>query len=269
MQQPLKFTWPIFLMLTLTTMALAQQPFRLADREVKPLLERLEDRTDHFRDALSKGLKKSRINYGSGEESLPQYVEDLRVSARRLKDRFDGKRSVAADVEEVLRRAVYIDRFMHRHPVVTGADREWTEVRQQLETLGRAWNVRWDEDGPENRPSRLNDQEVVSLVETIKRNSAQLRDDADKSLKGSRGVDNQTRKNISDTLGDLAKSADRLRSRVSDAKEAPRQVDELLRLGATIDRFIDERRISGRVQSDWSVIRAYLTQLARTYNVRW
>lgn len=57
MQQPLKFTWPIFLMLTLTTMALAQQPFRLADREVKPLLERLEDRTDHFRDALSKGLK--------------------------------------------------------------------------------------------------------------------------------------------------------------------------------------------------------------------
>jgi hypothetical protein len=270
MHQLLKFTCLTICCLTLTALiSAAQEPFRLADREVKPLLERLEDRVGNFREAINKGLKKSRINYGSGEESLPQYVEDLKISARRLKDRFDGKRSVAADVEEVLRRSIYIDRFMQRHPVVTGADREWTEVRQQLETLGRAWHVRWDEDGPENRPSRLNDQEVITLVESIRRNTAQLREDADKALKNNRSVDSQIRKNISNSLSDLSRSADKLRNRVSDSREAPRQVDELLRLGATIDSFIDQRRLSGRVQSDWSVLRAYLTQLARTYNVRW
>jgi hypothetical protein len=270
MQQLSRLTLLISVLLTILTLSVpAEQPFRLTDKEVRPLLERLEDRVGNFREAITKGLRKTRIEYGSGEDSVPQYVEDLKVSSRRLKDRFDGKRSVAADVEEVLRRAVYIDRFMQRHPVVTGADREWTEVRQQLETLGRAWNVRWDEYGPENRPFRLNDPEVISLVESIKRNSEQLRSDADKALKNNRSVDSQTRKNISNSLSDLTRSADRLRNRVRENDEAARLVDELLRQGATIDRFFDQQRLGGRVQSDWSIIRAYLNQLARSYGVRW
>lgn len=267
MHKLLTLTLFSFLLIPLTVPA--QQPWRLTDKEADALFDRLGNRTDKFHDALSKGLKKTSLDKGRGDDSALQYAEDLKVSARRLRDRFDGKRSVAADVEEVLRRSLYLDDFMQQHPVVTGADREWAEVRQQLDLLGRAWNVRWHESGPDNRPSRLNDAEVLPLAEGIKRNAEQLRYDTDKALKNNRTIDKQVRKNVSDTLRDLARSADRLKNRIRDSQDAARQVDELLRLGATVDRFFGQYRLGGRVQGDWGIIRNYLNQVARTYNVRW
>lgn len=258
----------ILSLLVLALTASAQQAYRLVDKEVKPLLERLDERTKKFHDVMTKGLKNSRIEYGQGEESILQSVEDLKVSTRRLKDGFDGNRSVSADVEEVLRRALYIDNFMRRHPAVTGADREWTELRQDLETLAKSWDVKWEVLGPENRPHRLNDQEVASLVESIKRNAEQTRKDAGDALKNNKNVDSQVRKNVDESFKDLINAANQLKGKVGDSKQAPPLVEQVLRQGQTINRFIDQYETSEKAKSDWSTVRGSLQELARAYQAR-
>lgn len=263
----LKYSVALLSLSFLSLTASAQGPYRLADKEIKPLLERIDDNAHKFSDTMSKGLKNNRIQYEQGEESILQYVEDLKVSTKRLREGFDGKRSVNADVEEVLRRAMYIDKFMRRHPAVTGADREWTDLKQQLDILAKSWDVRWEDFGPENRPHRLNDQEVASLVESIKRNTEQVRKDAEDALKKNKGVDSQTRKNVDESFKGLIDASNQLKGKVNNNKEAAPLVEQVLRQGTTIDRFMNQYDTSDKAKNDWSRVHSDLEQLAKAYQV--
>src|SRR5437867_2529346 len=144
-------------LLGLAGTALPQQPHRLSDSEMKKLLERIEKESEQFRDSLKKGLQNSRIDLGRGDETIYQFVEDFEVSTKRLKDRFNGKRSAVANVKDVLQRAADVDRFMVNHPLVTRADGQWASLRRDLDALAMTYNVSWQWDGPVSRPKRLSD----------------------------------------------------------------------------------------------------------------
>jgi hypothetical protein len=232
------------------------------------LLQRIEKGAERYRNAMRNGLRNSRINLGQGEENIHQYVEDLQVSAKRLRERYDGQRSISADVEEVLRRAAYVDRFMQRHPLVTRADREWTALRQELDRLAQAYNVAWLAPGEVSRPMRLNDRELRALLERIKRGSDQFRNSLNKALKNDRTIDRQSRDNINQTLKDFSGAVERAKNKTNDQAFVS-QAEELLRWASTIDRFMSTHRLGGPAQSDWASVRGGLDELARAYNLAW
>lgn len=250
----------------LAGIASAQQPYRLSDNEMKKLLERSEKESEQFRDALKKGLKNTRIDIGRGDDNIHQFVEDFEVSTKRLKDRFNGQRSVAADVEEVLRRAGYVDRFMQRHPLLTRADGQWTTLRRDLDALAVAYNVSWQWDGPSERPTRISDNQAKSLLDSIKSNANRYRESMKSALKNNREVDRQARDNINKTLDDFAKAADRLRDHFGD-KSFNRDLEGVLRWAATIDSFMQRHRLPEQVQWNWTSLNNNLKQVARAYNV--
>ncbi|MGH9838834.1 MAG: hypothetical protein ACREEM_08630 [Blastocatellia bacterium] len=245
----------------------AQEPSRLPDKKVKPMLSRLSDSVNKYRDSLNNGLKKSSINKGSGEENILQYAEDLKVSANRLKDGYDGNRSVSADVEEVFRRAWPLDKFMRENPVVTNADNEWAAVKQNLEALAQAYNVTWRDLTTDAKPSRMTDAEVASALDRIRFDSENCRKNLEKALKNDRTIDRQTRENILKTMKDFANEANRLKGRVGDDDAGAPRVKELLRWGATIDRFMAQYSPDDQVKRDWAGIRRNLTELAKAYKV--
>ncbi len=250
----------------LAGMASAQQPYRLSDNEMKKLLERIEKESEQFRDALKKGLKNSRLDIGRGEENIHQFVEDFEVSTKRLKDRFNGQRSVAADVEEVLRRAAYVDRFMQRHPLVTRADRQWATLRRDLDALAIAYNVSWQWERPSERPTRLSDTQIKSLLDSLKGGANRYRESMKKALKNNREVDRQARDNINKTLDDFAKATDRLRDHFG-AKSFNRDLEEVRRWAATIDSFMQRHRLPEQVQWNWTSLHNNLQEVARAYNI--
>jgi len=245
---------------------LAQQPYRLSDNEMKKLLEGIEKESEQFREALKKGLKNSRLDLGRGDDNIYQFVEDFEVSTKRLKDRFNNKRSVAADVEEVLRRAGYVDRFMQRHPLVTRAEGQWASLRRDLDALAIAYNVSWQWEGPAERPSRLSDNQVKSLLDSIEGGARRYRESMKKALKNNRELDRQARDNINKTLDDFAKATDRLQDHFGD-KSFPRDLEEVLRWAATIDIFMQRHRLPEQVQWNWKSLNSNLQQVARAYNV--
>lgn len=132
----------IFVWVGIETLAKGQDaPYRLSDKEVKRLLDRLEKDSDKFRKSVDKILDKSRLDGTNREDDINKFVKDFEDEVDRLKDRFEDHKTVSADVEAVLRRAVLIDRFMQRYRVSAEMQGDWAAVKADLDELARAYSV--------------------------------------------------------------------------------------------------------------------------------
>ncbi|HLN97514.1 MAG TPA: YMGG-like glycine zipper-containing protein [Pyrinomonadaceae bacterium] len=121
--------------------ALAQtQTYRGTTRSVRQLIQRIENRTDVFRNTLN-AQNQSRIYQTTNINSL---VADLDTAVTQLREHFDQRRSTAADAQEVLNRAALIDRFMTDQNIRTTATlRSWTNLRADLNQLASAYRLSW------------------------------------------------------------------------------------------------------------------------------
>jgi hypothetical protein len=122
--------------------AQAQQPYRVSDRQISDLLRRLERNSERFRRSLDASLDRSRRDGTQAEDEINAFVRDFDNAVEQLRDRFNGRRSVAGDVETVLQKAVFIDNFVGS-PAAAGARNDWSLVKTDLDALATAYGVRW------------------------------------------------------------------------------------------------------------------------------
>lgn len=114
------------------------------DSQLTNLLTRIEQRTDTFKQQVGRGLDNSVYNGTNREDSITVYVSEFENATDRLKRRFDQRQSTAADVNEVLTRAAYIDQFMGRNRLPWAARSQWTSLRTDLNTLATYYRVSWN-----------------------------------------------------------------------------------------------------------------------------
>jgi len=119
---------------------------RMNDRQVDNVLRRVEASADRFRSSFSMALDRSRWNGTNTEDQLNTYVQNFEGATDALRSRFNSRTSVAADVENVLRQATYIDDFMQRQTLSMRAENSWTTLRGDLNQLASAYNVAWNWD---------------------------------------------------------------------------------------------------------------------------
>ena len=121
-------------------------PYRLSDKEVERILHRIEDQSGKFRNSLDSALDRSRLNNTNQEDNINAFVKEFDQEVKRLHDRFDDHKSVAADVQSVLDRAARIDNFMTRRGLTRRAQKaqnEWSALRANLDQLADAYGVSW------------------------------------------------------------------------------------------------------------------------------
>ena len=131
----------VFALASLGLTVQAQRPYRLNDQQVQQIIRRIENRTDVFRSSLDAALDRSRMDGTNREENINRFVREYEHATNRLRDRFNERRSVAADVEEVLDRAMNIDNFMRSRRLGVRAERDWANLRMDLNELAQAYNV--------------------------------------------------------------------------------------------------------------------------------
>ncbi|HEY7543685.1 MAG TPA: hypothetical protein VID27_02325 [Blastocatellia bacterium] len=124
---------------------LSNPPRRINYEEVKLVVARIEKGSDSFRGSIKRALEKSRFDDTSAEDRINGYIREFEAATDRLKSRFDDDQSAAASVEEVLSRAVMIDRFMQDYGdrLTVEANRDWEYLRGNLSELAQAYRVRW------------------------------------------------------------------------------------------------------------------------------
>jgi chromatin segregation and condensation protein Rec8/ScpA/Scc1 (kleisin family) len=119
------------------------------------------------------------------------------------------------------------------------------------------------------RPYRLSEGDLKQLISRLEQHSDQFRKSLDSSLDRSRLDGSRAEDRINDFVKAFEEATDRLKDRFDDNQSASATVQEVLDRAASIDRFMVNHHLSGRVSEDWMRVRADLDELASTYSVAW
>lgn len=274
------FVFSLAAVMTFVSSAAAQvsgQPYRISDREVARLLDRIKSKTGTFRQSLKKALNKSRIDRTQREEDINAYVKAFEEETKHLDEHFDHHKSTVADVQSVLNRASRIDAFMIRHPLDTRVQGDWATLRADLELLGNAYNINWQWDGqwrtplPVELPYRISDQQVEETIHRIEGQSDVFRKSLDSALDQSRLDGTRREDDINSFVKEFYQETKRLHDHFDSHKSTASDVQTVLDRAAQIDQFMRRNRLQRDrdAQKEWLRLRANLDELARVYNVNW
>ncbi len=258
------------------------QPYRLTDKEVERILHRIENQATNFRRSLDAALDRSRLDDTNREDDINAFIKNFNEQTKRLHDRFDDRKAVAADVEAVLNSAASIDQFVHRQRLSERAQTDWTTLRASLDELAQAYNVTWRWEGlavvgpttvvtgtPVGLPYRLSDKEIERMLHRIEEQSGKFRNSLDSALDRSRLDETDREDNINAFIGEFDQEVKRLHDRFDERKSVASDVQSVLDRAARIDVFMRRRGLTEKAQNEWSALRANLDQLAAAYSVTW
>ena len=271
-------------MLCGATAAQAQRPYRISDRQVENALRRIETDADRFRASFANALDRSRFNGTSTEDQLNGYVQGFETATDTLRSRFNGRTAVAADVENVLRQAAFLNDFMMRNRLSAQASNDWTTLRADLDALARVYNVTWDwtqtgstvgygnnngYGGQTGVAYRVNDRQLDALIRRIENGTDRYRASMGNALDRSTYNGTRAEDNINQFVRDFETATDQLRSRFTSRNSAASDVENVLRQATYIDDFMTRNRLSMRAENDWTTLKGDLNQLASAYSVAW
>jgi hypothetical protein len=258
------------------------QPYRLSDKEVERILHRIENQANNFRRSLDAALDRSRLNSTNREDDINAFIKNFNEQTKRLHDRFDDHKSVAADVEAVLNSAASIDQFMRRQRLSERSQNDWSTLRASLDDLAEAYNVTWRWEGlavltpttvvtatPVGLPYRLSDKEVERILHRIEEQSGKFRSSLDSALDRSSLNDTDREDDINAFIREFDQQVRRLHDRFDEHKSVAADVQGVLDRAARINGFMRRRGLTERAQNEWSALRANLDQLAEAYSVAW
>ena len=118
------------------------QPYRLNDKDVERIIRRIELRSDQFRSSLDSALDKRGYD-GTRVDHVKTFIERFWKQVKRLRDQFNKRSSSTSDVRAVLNGAAPIDEFMTRNRLSSEAQNDWTKLRNKLDQLALAYDVKW------------------------------------------------------------------------------------------------------------------------------
>lgn len=135
----------VILLATGLTAHAQRRATRASDRQLEPILQRIETRTQTFRNSL--GAASNQSTQGTRrEENLTRWVGDFEEATARFRERFDNRQAAAADAQALIDRASPIDSFMRRRQLDARSQRDWDSLRLDLDQLARHYQVSWRAD---------------------------------------------------------------------------------------------------------------------------
>lgn len=238
--------------------------------QMKNALERLETNTDRFSRSIDAALDRSRLNNSDLEDQVNALVDELEFATDRLKDRADDNTVNTYDVNEVLRRGMYLDMFMQRHSFSSVAERDWRMVRSDLDRLARAYSVTWTWVPQTIQNSALNKTWTRQVIQRLEETTDQFRSSFDTGLDRSRIDGSSYEDFMNSVMAQFERSVDKLEHDANDSKELnPTDIKLVLNNAAAIDDFLRTYTLPNRTRRDWARVKANLGDLAFLNRVAW
>ena len=197
--------------------AIAQQTtYRGTYRNVRNLINRIENRSNIFRTSLDSALDRSVLDGTNAEDNINVFVSDFDAAVEQLRQRFDSRQSTASDAQEVLNRAARIDRFMNRRQLASQVEQNWLLLRSQLDQLASAYNVTWPRRGrasqvPSNQyPSTQYPTATNELTGTYRLDASRSDDPREAATRATRSLPYRDRQRVNDELTARLESPDQI-----------------------------------------------------------
>ncbi|MEO7659048.1 MAG: hypothetical protein ABIV48_05485, partial [Pyrinomonadaceae bacterium] len=116
--------------------------------DIRNLLNSIESRTNTFRRQVEQNLNSNRSINGTDRETwINKMILEFEDATDRLKTNFNSRRSTSSDAQEVLDRAVAVNRFIENNRLSTAAENSWRDIKTDLNTLAGYYRVssNWNE----------------------------------------------------------------------------------------------------------------------------
>jgi len=266
-----------FAILTLSFTASIQaqvRPYTATDSQVQLLISRIETRTDAFRRSVNTALDNSSLNGTESEDAIVNYIAEFETATDGLNEKFTSRRSVDADVEDVLNRAASINQFMQNNRLTAAAQSNWNYIRTDLNTLARFYGVSWNwttsvqpTTNTSTRSYRVTDATVQALLRRIETGTDVFKRSVDRALYRQNNTDTAT--SASQYIADFETETDRLKQRFDSRQSVSTDVSSVLTRASAIDSFMRTNRLNTAAQRDWNLLKADLNTLAGYYDVSW
>src|SRR5688572_13559654 len=242
--------------LTIASVAAApQQRSRVTDQQVRELLTRIDARTETFRLGFDRAIERSRMRGSRAADEIGRSINDFKQATIRLRDRVNLRRADAAAVEDLLRPAATIDRFVTGNQLGAPVERDWQDLRRDLDELARAYGVAWNATVSQTMPTAVPAQQVRQLVARTTRDTVQFRRTLDQALARSRINSSREEDDITRFVTELTEATNHLTDHVDRRQTVANNIDDLLQRGASIDSFMQRHPLTPRAQSDWLIVR--------------
>ena len=103
----------------------AQAPERLSDKDVKALIDQVDEGRDKFEGNLDGQFKGSTLRGPAGETKVAGALQDYQDNTKKLQERFTADYSASAEVTTVLKQSTSIDTFMQGSSSAMKGRSEW------------------------------------------------------------------------------------------------------------------------------------------------
>jgi hypothetical protein len=244
--------------------ALAQAtPERMSDKEVKALIEQVDNTRDKFEGNLDGKLKDSTLRSATGEVKVSAALQDYQDNVKKLMDRFTEDYSASAEVATVLKQAANIEKFMKDNPSVTKGRSEWEHHVTDLKRLAGVYATTFPV--PEGAGvRRMNDKEVAGLINDIATAADHIKSVYDDMPVASLPkADKEAGKK---DLELLEKRAETAKSRIEDHKPATAEVRQVVAQVAVVQKFIGAHP-DPKVATNWETAHTALGKLQQAFGL--
>ena len=245
----------------LSVPALAQvRPERMSDKDVKILIDQVDEGRDKFEGNLDGKFKGSIVRGPNGETKVEAALQDYQDNTQKLKDRFTPEYAASAEVATVLKQSTAIDTFMQGSPSAMKGRSEWDRQAASLKHLAEAYGTTFPvPDGATVR--RMNDKETAGVATAIATAADRFKSDVDKTKtlaearegrrqEGHRGAGEQ---------------ANAVKSRAGEGKPATGEVRQLVEQAAKLQTFVGANPIP--TMTNWQAVQTSLAKLQQAFGL--
>ena len=239
---------------------------RLSDKDVKALLERIDQERDRFEDQLDGNLKRSILRGPGGETNVARFLDDLQENVDKMKSRFNESYAAGAEVTTVLRQGSAIQRHMAQRPPNFDGASEWNRLSASLGELAAAYGATMPL--PEGQQAiRMNDAEVAKAADDLARGADAFKKQLDSSLKKDATIDKTTRAASVGEADGLKEDAKRLKSAVGDGRPASGEAQAVLARAAKIRGQAAGRTLSPPALTALGALDGHLDKISQAFNI--
>ena len=232
---------------------------RLPDKDVKRLIEQVDEGRDKFEGNLDKQLKNSILRGPNSETDVSKFLTDFQDNTKKLKDRFNDSYAASAEVTTVLKQAADIDRFMQGTSSVSNGRSEWDAEAASLRHLAEAYGATFPlREGATVR--RMNDKEVEAAAAAIATAADHFKNDLNKTSTLAKADKDVAKKDVEV----LIKQAEAVKDRTGDGKPATAEVRQLVDQAAKVQAFVDAHQIP-TAMANWQAVQASLDKVRQAF----
>src|SRR4030095_11809072 len=116
--------------------------YNASDSAVRDLVRSIQSRTDNLRRLFQNSANRGNLSSSQIYE-LNRLIGEFSTATTQLDRRLGSRRTSTSDVRLVLERAALIDNFFNNYRLGFAAQREWQNLRSDLDRLALAYNINW------------------------------------------------------------------------------------------------------------------------------